>query len=358
MQLRQGDERLSLLPIHHVAERITGIYAALASGVVVSFPESPDTALADLAELQPSIVQLAPRMWRAMRSGIALTLAETTPFQRWVVANAMRRSSGLTDRLALKPLRRRLGIDGARLCLTTGGPTHPGDAAWFAALGRELHDVYALAETAGAVAVTPLREPAAPIGLLPLIDLETETDGEIHVRGKDVSWSILGGGESPLKRFGTGDRGSRDRVVGRMSEAFTFRGNDLRPFEREQALLASPYIADAFVTSDGDTGCRAIILLDADQAARFAQNGAVPFTHFRSLTEADELRALIDGVVAEVNRHFPEPAITSVHLLDRVLGPGDAELGPTMVLRRYRIDANRPAKTGAIEQTNPEGRTA
>ena len=360
MKLRPGEERLSLLPIHHVAERVTGIYAGIASGVVINFPESADTALTDLVELQPAIVQLVPRMWRAMRSGIALTLAETTPLQRRAVESALRHPSGIKDRLVLKPLRRRLGIDGARLCLSTGGAMHQQDAGWFAALGREISDVYALTETAGAVAIGPSRGPKTLMTPLNGIELAADDSREIRVRAADLSHSVLGVTEGlPAGWFSTGDR----RTVeggggGRMADALHGVGSVTHPFEREQALLDSPYVADAFVTSAGDENLRAIILLDADQTARYAQNAAVPFTHFRSLTEAAEIRALAEGIVAQTNRRFPEPPITSFHLLDRVLAPGDAELGPTMSLRRYRINAIEPAQTGKPEHSEQEGRTA
>ncbi len=215
-------------------------------------------------------------------------------------------------------------------------------------LGREIHDVYALAETAGAVAVTPLREPPVPTALLPFIDLETKPSGELHLRGRDLFWSTLDGSETPEKWFGTGDRGTEKgrRVAGRMIESCEHRDASVHPFEREQALLDSPYVAEAFITSSNEGGMRAVILLDADQTARYAQNASVPFTHYRSLTEAAEIRALAESIVADVNRRFPEPPIASFHLLDRVFMPGDAEMGPTLTLRRYRINTDESAQTG------------
>ena len=46
LQLSPSDERLSLTPLHHVMERVVGVYASLLAGCIVNFPESRETALA------------------------------------------------------------------------------------------------------------------------------------------------------------------------------------------------------------------------------------------------------------------------------------------------------------------------
>lgn len=132
--LRASDERLSLTPLHHVLERVVGIYASLLAGTVINFPESPDTALADLAELQPTIVQASPQLFARLHAGIMLAIGETTKFQRWACRIAFARGRGgsplrlVTDPLVLAPIRRRLGLGRARLCLSSGrccGPMWP-----------------------------------------------------------------------------------------------------------------------------------------------------------------------------------------------------------------------------------------
>lgn len=334
--LRAGDERLLLAPLHHVLERVTGVYAALASGVALNFPEGVDTALADMAELQPSIVQAPPRLWATLRSGIELALKDATPFQRRAVRAATGEGGAapgfLADRLVRAPLRRRMGLDGARLCLSVGAPCHPDLARWFARLGVDLWDVYGTAEAGGAVAATPLGLQAGPMRFLPGIEASLGESGELRLRAPDLGGDWIRTGDRAV-----GGEGGVVASRGRLAHGWSGPDGAFDPFEREQALRASPYVADAFVSAGGDGALRATILLDFEHVARFAQDGGIPFTHVRSLAEAAEVRALIDRLVADVNRAFGAPTIESTHLFARAVAMGDPELGPMMSLRRHRM---------------------
>src|SRR5690606_8569470 len=163
--LRTDDERLVLTPLHHVLERVVGVQGALLAGTILNFPESAETALLDLAELQPTVVQMSPRVWARLRSAIELNLAETTRFQRWAFRKAtalgQRADAGgsawtgllarLSDRLVLAPVRERIGLARARLCLAAGAPAQQATIDWFNAIDRPLADLYGMAEAGGVV---------------------------------------------------------------------------------------------------------------------------------------------------------------------------------------------------------------
>jgi long-chain acyl-CoA synthetase len=80
---------------------------------------------------------------------------------------------------------------------------------------------------------------------------------------------------------------------------------------------------------------------------KFAQDRSVPFTHFQSLCKAEEIRALVEQVIAEVNRARPEVRIESFRLIERALKPGDAEVSPTLTLRRYLLRDRAADSAGA-----------
>lgn len=333
--LRVGDERLSLMPLHHVLERVVGIYASLLSGCIINFAESRETALANLVELQPTVVQAPPRLWARLRSGMVLAIADTTPFQKWACRSAFTSNNGLMDRLVLRPIRHRLGLGRARLCLSAGAPLHDDVGQWFAALGRPLTDVYGLAEAGGAVRIGDK--------VLDGVSADTTEAGEIRLRGAHL------GNEQALH---TGDIDSSNKAapVGRLADVLQIRSQRQLPFASEAALKQSPYIADAFLHLDNTQRIRAQILMDSDSVVKYAQDHDIPFTHFLSLCQSDDIKVLISGVVESVNQAHPQPRIEAFSLIERALGPGHPEVGPAMTLRRYLL---RDDAGNKHDQTTP-----
>ncbi|NVN85049.1 MAG: AMP-binding protein [Rhodopseudomonas sp.] len=357
--LGPDDERLSLTPIHFVLERVVGIYAALLSGTVINFSESPDTALANLVELKPTVIQASPQLYARLRSGILLNLADTTPLQRWACRTAFalaqygddapvwqRGLRVLFDRLVLAPIRRRIGFGRARLCLSSGAVAHPDVVAWFAALGCELVDIYGHAETGGASRIATSQPRATP----DVVEIKLGEHGEVWLRGAPLFTGYAGEAPAALAEgwWRSGDLGRHDdrgqlRVVGRLADILHKDQGSLLPFDSEQALRSSPYIADAFLHLDAGGRICARVLLDSDNTVKFAQDRSVPFTHFQSLCKADEIRALVEQLIAEVNRARPAVRIESFSLIERALKPGDAEVAPTLTLRRYLLRAGAGA---------------
>ncbi|WBU31101.1 AMP-binding protein [Rhodopseudomonas palustris] len=339
--LRVSDERLSLTPLHHVLERVVGIYASLLAGTVINFPESPDTALADLAELQPTIVQASPQLFARLHAGIMLAIGETTKFQRWACRIAFARGRGgsplrvVTDPLVLAPIRRRLGLGRARLCLSSGAALRSDVADWFAALGRPLTDVYGHAEAGGAVRIADHH----------VVEWKLGDYDELWLRGDALFLGYAGDTAPATHRDGwwcSGDIARRDgaeryAIVGRLEDVLQRGGERVLPFAAEQALSASPYIADAFVYLDAAGRAVARVLLDSDHAVRYAQDRGIPFTHFQSLCQADEIRALVGEAIADVNRRHTAIRIEHFTLIERALRPGDAELAPSGTLRRHLL---------------------
>jgi long-chain acyl-CoA synthetase len=360
--LRAGDERLALTPIHHVLERVVGIYAAVAANTIINFAESNDTAFADLAELQPSIVQAAPRIWRSLRSGILLTLKDSTPLQRGAyglamtiagkAANAARPSLGLrlvraaVDWLVLRPIRQRIGVDGARLCLSSGAAWHPEDVNWLRLLARETIDVYGQAETGGVVCLTRLSS-ANRRSAIALEGVETTLSENqeicLRMRGSPTDGWYRSGDIGVVAETGA------IAVVGRMSDVPTESSRvRISSYEITQILKASNYIADAAVVLNAVGRSVALILLDFETVVRFAQDHAIPFTHFRSLCQTTEVRELIGQIVEDANRSVPSAAVEAFELIERYLNLGDPEIGPALTLRHYLLSQHR----GRVEHTS------
>lgn len=356
LRLREDDERLSLSPLHHVLERVVGLYASLLAGTVVYFAESRDTAFADLVELQPTVVQASPQLFARLRAGIVLTMADTTRFQRWALSTALamrvKRSPlrGLSDALVLGAIRRRIGLGRARLCLSCGAPTHRNVADWFTALGRPLSEVYGQAEAGGAVRIAADH----------VLDWKLASDGELWLRGASLFQGYAGRGAATVPADGwwrSGDIARPDEasgfiVLGRVAHVLHRNGERVLPFEAEHALKDSPYIADAFLALDAQGRVAARVLLDPDHTIRYAQDHGIPFTHFQSLCARPEIRALVTAVIADVNRRHAAIEISAFALIERALQPGDAEMAPSLTLRRHLLGDDEPGPHAEV--TRPE----
>lgn len=355
LQLSATDERLSLAPLHHVMERVVGVYASLLAGCIINFPESRETALSDLRELQPTVVQAPPRLWAKLKSSVELAAAEATRFQRRMIAMALKPGSGapnpLLDALVLAPVRARMGLSRARLCLTTGAPARADVGAWFAAVRRPLTDVYGHAESGGAVTIAEQR---GKVRALDGVTLETLASGEIRLRS-DTLFAGYAGEAAKAAAGGwwqSGDviHAGEVHPAGRIADLLD-RGGDTASLRSEANLVASPYVADAFLHRDARGRVVAAVLMDADAVVKFAQDNSIPFTHFLSLCRSEEIRALIGRVIAEVNARA-SVRIDDFTLIERSLGPGDPEVSAMLVLRRRLLRPdNHSARAGAVSQS-------
>ncbi|MFT4096599.1 MAG: long-chain fatty acid--CoA ligase, partial [Rhodoblastus sp.] len=127
--------------------------------------------------------------------------------------------------------------------------------------------------------------------------------------------------------------GAREAVIGARSV-----------WALEDALAASPYILAAMVSGDASERLTAIIFADYDSLVRHAQARAIGFTHYKSLMEAPEIRALIADEVARTAGALEGAGIADFTIADRPLGARDPLLGPAMNLRRRLVHTSFSAR--------------
>ncbi len=145
--LRDGDERLAVLPMSEVTERVLGLYAALAGGTISNYLESPETAVENLQQLQPTVFGANAEAWERLHARITAAADGATGLQRalyrWAVAAG--ESGGLSGALAnltvLRPVRRELGMTRLRLAYIGEAGIPPEVAGWAKALGITVRSV-------------------------------------------------------------------------------------------------------------------------------------------------------------------------------------------------------------------------
>ena len=207
---------------------------------------------------------------------------------------------------------------------------HDDVAAWFAKLSRPLTDIYGHAETGGAVMLAGQMLKGHTLDLNGSVTSDALFSGYV---GRDAVSS---------KSWSSGDIATKDggtlRIVGRSVHLLN---NDASPFATERALMASPFIADAFLHHDAQGRVVAQILMESDTVVKYAQDKSIPFTHFLSLCRSDDIRTMISRIVAEANA-TNDITIADFTLIERALGPHDVEVSPALALRRHHLRNDTP----------------
>jgi len=163
------DQFLSFIPLPWIVEQTMSVFSSLYSGYTVNFPESPDTATADLYEIAPSLVVASPRMWEGISRQVMVKHLDASFLKRFVYDLCLPIGYRWADfRFAkqkppvvwkilywlaymamFRALRDRLGFSKVRSALTGGAALGPDVFRFFHALGINLKQIYGQTEVAG-----------------------------------------------------------------------------------------------------------------------------------------------------------------------------------------------------------------
>jgi len=147
VSLHPHDERLAVLRMADVTERVWGLYLALANRCTSNYLESPETAIENLQELQPTVLGADAEAWahlhtRAMRSAKAATPTQRLLYQ-WALRAGRSGSLGamVGNRLVLNSVRRELGLNKLRLAYVAGPPVSVATQDWARSLGITIQHI-------------------------------------------------------------------------------------------------------------------------------------------------------------------------------------------------------------------------
>jgi long-chain acyl-CoA synthetase len=361
----KGDKTLSFLPLCHIAERMSTVFNQLALGYIVHFPENAGTVANDMREVAPHMVFAPPRFWEKLHSQVELFMRDAIAPARAVYARAlvagMRAaearlagrprtewdSAGLKwlRRLAFSNVRDMLGLSNVKNAITGAAPVPPELLKWYLALGVDLIEGFGMTETSGFVCATPpsrikvgwCGKPA------PGVEVRLGAGDEILVRGANVFAGYLGLPEKTAETIDadgwlhTGDCGALDAdgylaIRDRIKDIIiTSGGKNITPSNIESQLKMSPYVSDAVVIGEARHYLTALIMIDHDNVAQFAQDAQVPYTDFASLTRAPEVVKLVSAEIEAVNARLARvEQIKTFRILAQLLTAEDEELTPTM----------------------------
>jgi long-chain acyl-CoA synthetase len=368
----EEDEILSFLPLSHIAERNVSVMIPLRTGTTINFAESMETVPENLREVQPTMYFAVPRVWEKFYSSVYIAMKDAAWIARAAFAWAekagrrfadlrlagervpltLRVSRFITDRLVLKNIRRSLGMDRSRILVSGAAPVSPEVLKFFHCLGIPLRELYGQTEVSGPTTLHQGEDIAIGTVGKPFngVEVRIAEDGEILVRGPNVFKGYFKNPELTAETIvdgwlHSGDVGEFDergnlRITDRKKDIMiTSGGKNITPQHIENELKFSPYISDAVVIGDNRKYVTALIMLDEETVMKYAQDQRIPFTTYKSLTLAPEVKKLVQGEVNEVNGKLARvEQVKKFALLDIKLTSEDGELTATMKLKRRMIN--------------------
>lgn len=366
--LSPDDRLLSYLPLSHIAERVTSHIGQIASGGETWFAQSLASVPEDLRACRPTIFFAVPRVWQKFHDAILDRIADSPKpvrfaLERYVALGTAaveaaergrqlptkeRRIHRVLDRTVGAKLRKQLGLDQARIIVSSAAPIHPDLVRWFHGIGIPIAEVWGQTEDCGPATLNP--PDAIRIGTvgrpLPGLEVRVADDDELLVRGGSVCQGYYRQPEATAALvdddgwMSTGDLGAIDdqgyvRITGRKKDLIiNAAGKNIAPSEIESRLGLEPLIGQAVVVGDGRKYLVALLTLDPDDAADWAASHGT-FADIASLVNDPELRAEVAAGVERVNReHAPVEQIKYWRLLHEPFSVEGGELTPTMKVKR------------------------
>jgi len=367
--IRPEDDYVSFSPLAWITEQSLGLTAHVCVGTVVNFPECAETTQNDIREIAPVALLFPSRLWESLLSMVQVRMADANLINRALYALFMpigyrvvdfedrgkrapiwwRALYRLGDVLIFRPLRDKLGMVRMREAFTSGASLSPDALRWFRAIGVTLKNLYGSTECqthtlhyGGEVRFETVGKPP------PGVEIRIAERNEIYVRSRSVFQGYYKAPEETAKAidaegwFHTGDAGYLnaeghliylDRVKDLVPLA---SGEYFSPQYLEVRLRFSPYIQDAMALGSAERDfVGALIVIQFDNVARWAEKHRVSFTTFVDLSQKQEVYELIRKDVQRVNAALPEAIrIKRFSILHKAFDADEAELTRTRKLRR------------------------
>jgi len=368
--ITRDDLHLSFLPLSHVFERMAGWYLMLAAGASVAYAENMETIPQNMLEVRPTIMLGVPRFFEKLYARIQEGIRQMPPSKQRLIGWALNvgraasaaKAAGqplpsglkvrrwLADRLVFSKFRSRLG-GRLRFFVSGSAPLAKEIGEFFYSVGVTILEGYGLTETSPVIAVN---QPSAPrfgsVGqLVPGVEVRIAEDGEILTRGPHVMQGYYGKpnettGVIVEGWFHTGDIGRLDEggflyITDRKKDLIkTAGGKFVAPQRLEGLFVTDPYISQAFVYGDRQPYCVALIVPNAEQLRRYAQEQAIGAQSVRDLVSDARIKEFYWGRVEARQEGLASfERVKKIALLDQEFSQAAGELTPTLKAKRALI---------------------
>jgi long-chain acyl-CoA synthetase len=374
-RLTPDEEVLAYLPPAWIGQNIFSYAQPYVVGFCVSCPESADTVMTDLREIGPTYYFAPPRVLEALLTQVTIRMEDASWIKRRLYHSFMglarrvgakildaKEPVGLADRLLYRigdflvygPLRNVLGMSRVKLAYTAGEAIGPDLFVFYRSIGINLKQLYGSTETSVFVCVQPDGQVKADTVGPPVkgVEIKVTEQGEILIRSPGLFQSYYKNPEATAEAktndgwFHTGDAGyfdqdghlkiiDRAKDVGRLKDGTLFA-----PKYLENKLKFFPYIKEAVAFGHGREMACAMINIDFDAVANWAERRNLAYSGYTDLASQAQVFDLVRDCVEKVNADLAgDPTLGGSQIrrfliLHKELDPDDGEITRTRKVRR------------------------
>jgi long-chain acyl-CoA synthetase len=368
------------LPLAHVFGRLVEVATALAPIKLALIPDIKHLT-EELAAVKPTLLLGVPRVFekvynaarakaeaegkgkifdRAAHTAIAYSRALDTPSGPPL---GLRLRHRLFDKLVYGKLR---GVLGGRATHAVSGGAPLGERLghFYRGIGFTVLEGYGLTESCAATAVNPVDRPKiGTVGQpLPGATIRVADDGEVLLHGENLFAGYWNNEAATAEAMGhgwfhTGDLGSLDEegyltITGRKKEIIiTAGGKNVAPAVIEDRIRAHALIAECMVVGDGRPFVAALITLDEEFLARWAEEHGKEGRTAAELRDDPELVAAVQQAVDDGNVMVSRAeSVRKFHILNAQFNEESGHLTPSLKLKRAVVAKDFAQEIDALYQ--------
>lgn len=242
---QQRERLLSYLPLAHLFERLAGEGTSLVIGAEVYFLESIEAMGATLSEVAPTFFGGVPLVYSRIQAGVLAKLPQPKLDRLLRIP--------LLGAYVRRSIRKKIGLQHAKFCVTGSAPIADALVAWFERLGIHVMQGYGLTENYAYTScnLAPTQRIGSVGKPLPEAEVKLGENDEILTRHAGVMAGYYKDEERTREvftadgYFRTGDKGHFDQdgflyIVGRTKDIFkTMKGRYVAPAPIEEKLRTS-----------------------------------------------------------------------------------------------------------------------
>lgn len=370
----ETDNHVSFLPLAWIGELALGFTPHVYIGLIINFPEEPETVRQNIREIAPESIFYNSRLWDNLVATVQVRMNDASWINRKLyerflpvaykvadkrftgedVGLGLRATYAIGDALVFSSLRDQLGMSRLRSAFTAGSALSPDAMRFFHALGINLKQIFGASEvTGGATIHRDDQIKFASVGQpLSGIEIRIDESGQILISGptvfagyfknQEATESSLLVDEDGRRWFCTGDAGYIDEdghviYLDRVKDMIVLaNGESFSPQFIEGRLKFSPFIRDVMAVG-GPTHdfVAALIIIDFENVGHWAEKRGINYTTFLDLSQKQEVYDLVQDAVQEVNQSLPSGArIRHFILMHKEFDADEAEMTRTRKLRR------------------------
>ena len=264
--LDENDRFISYLPLSHIAERALVEHGGILSGGRIFFVETLETFPKNLKYCKPTIFFGVPRIYTKFMNKIQSIIPQN------IIKLIL--NTPVLGSLFSHLIRKLLGLNKSRICITGAASISVSTLEWFNKLGLKIYEAYGMSEnSACSHGNFPGNIKFGTVGkAMPDTDVKITNEGEIIMKNDCIMQGYYKENkltEETIKNgyLYTGDKGLIDeegylRITGRIKDIFkTSKGKYVAPNPIEIKLSKSNFIEQVCVVGENLTQPIALVIL-------------------------------------------------------------------------------------------------